>query len=160
MTRAIRPARGLGAVAAIAIVVLLALLAATVVRMSWSSQSGQAQALLAARANQAARAGVEWGAYQLLQGGWAGCSPARSQTLDLGAELGMRVAVSCTVAGYSEGADELGQAHTVRVYQLEALACSAAACPDNAAAAGAQYVERLRRVTLSDCVTAAGSTCP
>jgi MSHA biogenesis protein MshP len=95
--------RGLGAVAAIAIVVLLALLAATVVRMGWSSHTSQAQALLAARANQAARAGVEWGLHQLLKGGWAGCSPAHNQTLDLGAELGMRVAVSCSVSTYSEG---------------------------------------------------------
>jgi MSHA biogenesis protein MshP len=152
--------RGLGAVAAIAIVVLLALLAATVVRMGWSSHTTQAQALLAARANQAARAGVEWGLHQLLKGGWAGCSPAHNQTLDLGAELGMRVAVSCSVSTYNEGADELGQPLTVRVYQLEALACSAASCPDNAAATGAQYVERLRRVTVSDCVTVSGAACP
>jgi hypothetical protein len=70
------------------------------------------------------------------------------------------VAVSCSVSTYNEGADELGQPLTVRVYQLEALACSAASCPDNAAATGAQYVERLRRVTVSDCVTVSGAACP
>lgn len=152
--------RGLGAVAAIVVVVLLALLAATVVRMAWSSQAGAAQSFEGARATQAARSGIEWGLYQLLKGAWAACSPARSQTLDLRADTGMRVMVSCTSSSYQEGADTAGQPLTVRLYQLEAVACNASGCPDNAAAAGPLYVERLRRVTVSDCVTVAGAACP
>lgn len=153
--------RGLGAVAAVVVVVLLALLAAAVVRVSWSSQSAAAQSVQAARANQAARVGIEWGLYQLLRASWAGCSPARSQILDLRADTGMWVTVRCTAtSSYREGTDSAGQALTVRVYQLDAMACNGASCPDNAAAARPQYVEHLRRATVSDCVTVSGSACP
>jgi MSHA biogenesis protein MshP len=150
--------QGLGAVAAIVVVVLLALLAATLVRMSAGSQAGAAQSMQAARAAQAARTGIEWGLHQVLKGSWAGCSPARSQALDLSGDAGMRVAVSCTASNYLEGSDAAGQPLTVRVYQLEALACNAAACPGDATQP--QYVERLRRVTVSDCVTSSGAPCP
>ncbi|MBN8506178.1 MAG: MSHA biogenesis protein MshP [Burkholderiales bacterium] len=150
--------KGLGAIAAIVVLVLLAMLAAAVVRMAWSGQNSAAQSVLAARATQAARSGIEWGLHKLLKGDWAACSPARSQVLDLRADTGMQVAVSCSMSSYQEGADGDGLPLTVRVYQLEALACNALACPGDATAL--QYVERLRRVTVSDCITSTGAACP
>ncbi|MBN8506020.1 MAG: MSHA biogenesis protein MshP [Burkholderiales bacterium] len=150
--------KGLGAIAAIVVLVLLAVLAAAVVRMAWGGQSSAAQSVQAARATQAARSGVEWGLHKLLKGDWAGCSPARNETLDLRADTGMRATVSCSMSSYQEGADGGGLPLTVRVYQLEALACNAAACPGDATAP--QYVERLRRVTVSDCITSTGTACP
>ncbi len=70
----------------------------------------------------------------------------------------MRVAVSCSMSSYQEGADGGGLPLTVRTYQLEALACNASACPGDATSL--HYVERLRRVTVSDCITSTGAACP
>jgi MSHA biogenesis protein MshP len=153
--------RGLGAIAAIVVLVLLAILAATVVRISWSSHGSNAQAVLGARASQGVRAGIEWGLFQVLQGSWKACSGSPSQTLDLRTELGVRVTVRCTVNSYQEGADSDGAAQTVRIYRIESIACngSAATCPDNTAAATAQYVERLRVSTAADCITVGGTDC-
>lgn len=149
--------KGLGALAALVVLVLLALLAASVVRLSVGSQAGMAQEVQGARAQAAVRAGLDWGLYKLLKpgGGWSGCGisvPPLSQTLDLRSETGFRVTVSCTGTGYNEGETVPGTAATVRVYQLRAVACNgnAANCPDNAAAQGAQYVERQREVTVSN----------
>lgn len=137
---------GLGAIAAIVVLVLLAVLAATVMRISFSAQSTAAQSLQAARAGYAARAGLEWGMRQVLQGAWVGCAGNPSQTLDLRSANGMRVTVRCSASNYTEA----GQ--PVRIYELVAVACngSAATCPDNTAAVGLHYVERERRLLVSD----------
>ncbi len=146
--------QGLGALAALVVLVLLALLAASVVRLSVGAQAGTAQEVQGARAQAAVRAGIDWGLYMLLKAGWAGCSAVapQSQTLDLRSETGFRVTVSCTGTSYNEGETVPGTAATVRVYLLRAVACNgnAASCPDNAAATGAQYVERQREVTVSN----------
>jgi MSHA biogenesis protein MshP len=137
---------GLGAIAAIVVLVLLAVLAATVLRISFSAQSTAAQSLQAARAGYAARAGLEWGMKQALQGAWVGCNASPSQTLDLRAATGMRVTVSCTRHSYTESGE------LVSIYLLRAVACngSAASCPDNAAAVGLHYVERERQLLIND----------
>ncbi|WP_374435105.1 MSHA biogenesis protein MshP [Inhella sp.] len=149
--------RGLGALAALVVLVLLALLAASVVRLSVGAQAGMAQEVQGARAQAAVRAGLDWGLYKLLKpgGGWSGCGvavPPISQTLDLRSETGFRVTVSCTGTAYKEGEASPGTAATTTVYQLRAVACNGqvANCPDNAAALGAQYVERQREVTVSN----------
>ena len=142
-----RSERGLGAIAAVVVLVLLAVLAAAVVRLSFSSQGIAAQALQAARAVQSARAGLDWGMHQVLFGAWVGCAGNLSQTLDLRSSNGMRVSVRClSVSSYTES----GVAQ--RVYLLDAVACNgaAASCPDNAAASGAQYVERKRQLLVSE----------
>ena len=144
--------RGFGAIAALVVLVLLAILAATVVRFSTAGSAGLAQDVQAARAQAAARAGVDWGLYQLLQGSWSGCTTSRSQTLDLRTQTGMRVTVSCTGSQYLEGEGNVGTGLTMYVYQLVSTACngSAATCPDDAAATRAQYVERQRIVTVTN----------
>jgi MSHA biogenesis protein MshP len=150
-----RAARGLGAIAALVVLVLLALLAAAVLRYSTTAQSSAGQSLQAARASYAARAGIDWGLYQVLKGSWVGCSSAQTQTLDLRADTGMRVTVRCTGSGpIQEGESAPGVPRNVRIYQLESWACNgaAASCPDNAAATGLNYVERYRRTTAADVV--------
>lgn len=143
--------RGFGAIAAVAVLVLLAVLAATVVRLGSGRQASLAQDVQAARAQAAARAGVDWGLFQLLKGSWVGCSTAQSQTLDLRADTGMRVTVTCTGRSYNEGETSPGVARVVRVYRLQSVACNGAtSCPDNTAATGPQYVERAREVTVTD----------
>lgn len=149
-----RAQQGLGALAAVVVLVLLALLAASMVRLSAGAQAGMAQEVQGARAQAAVRAGIDWGLYMVLKAGWSGCSAAapQSQTLDLRSETGFRVTVSCTGSSYNEGESAPGTAATATVYLLRAVACNgdAASCPDNAAALGAQYVERQREVTVSN----------
>lgn len=142
------PAHGMGAVAVLLVLVVLAAIAAAVVRMGNQSHSQTSQALQGARATAAARAGVEWGLYQALRGSWTTCSNA-SQTLDLTADgAGLRVTVSCDSRQYNEGESAPGTPATVRVFTIDAVACSSrsatTACPDAGAATTQGYVERRR----------------
>lgn len=141
MTRLERE-RGLGAVTAVLVLVALAVLAAAIVRQAGAAQSTTAQDVQAARAMLATRSGLEWGLYQAVKGSWVGCSNA-TQTLDLTAESGLRVTVVCDSRLYNEGESIAGSALALRVYTLEATACSiAASCPDSSAAVQPGYVER------------------
>jgi MSHA biogenesis protein MshP len=140
---------GLGMIAAIVVLVILASLAAAIVRFGAVAQSTSAQAVLAARASQAARAGTEWGLYQAFKGSWTTCSGA-SQTLDLGTDLGFRVTVSCDSRSFNEGETAPATPRTVRLYTIDAVACNAATCPDNTRATTPGYVERRRQVQAGD----------
>lgn len=140
----------MGAVAVVLVLVVLAVIAAAVVRMGNQSHSQTSQALQGVRANAAARAGVEWGLYQAFRGSWTTCSNA-SQTLDLAADGGgLRVTVSCDSQLYNEGESAPGTPATVRVFTIDAVACSSrsasTACPDAGAATTQGYVERRRVV--------------
>lgn len=141
--------QGLGAIAAIMVLVLLAAISAAVVRLSVTQQMGGAQELGAAKASQAARAGIEWGLYQAFKGSWTTCSGA-SQTLDLSSDLGMRVTVSCSSTLYNEGESIPGTPATVRVYTIDAVACnSTTSCPDATRVTGPTYVERRMQIHAS-----------
>jgi MSHA biogenesis protein MshP len=157
--------RGFGAVAAIAVLVILAALSAAIISVGTSQQMASAQDILSARAWQAARAGNEWGLYRALQAGqpWAGAAcdanadgTLNTQTapLDLTADTGFQVTVSCDSWLYSEGEELVGgtpQAKTVRIYRITAVACPAASCPaTDATVAGAGYVERTRTVLATN----------
>ena len=143
--------RGFGALAALLVLVLLAARAGARVRMPRAQQLGGAKEQRAARAAQAARAGIEWGLYQAFRGSWTACSGS-SQTLDLSADLGMRVTVSCSSSQYNEGESDTtpGTPNTVRVYTIDAVACnSTSACPDASRATGPTYVERRQQIQAS-----------
>lgn len=137
--------RGFGAVAAIVVLVVLAVIAAAVVRLSSSEQTGVAQELQAARATQAAQAGLEWGLYQALRNNSCG-----SSTLDLSADLGMRVTVTCSASSFNEGLKDDGSTNTLRVFTIDAVACNSTACPDAGKAVTPHYVERRRQVSATD----------
>jgi MSHA biogenesis protein MshP len=144
-----RAACGFGLIAVIIVLVMLAALAAAVVRLGSGLGLAAAQDQLSARANWAAASGTQWGAYQALKGAWTQCS-GDSQTLDLSADSGMWVTVSCQSTAYSEGESAPGTPRTVRVWTLTATACnSAAGCPDAAAVLRPSYVERVRQMTLA-----------
>ena len=135
---------------AIVVLVIFATLAAAVVRFGGVAQATNAQNVLSARALQAARAGTEWGLYQAFKGTWTACSGA-SQTLDLNASTGMRVTVSCDSHSFNEGESAPGTPRAVRIYSIDAVACSSAtSCPDNVAATGPHYIERRLQVQASD----------
>jgi MSHA biogenesis protein MshP len=139
------PQCGFGAVAAIVVLVVLSAIAAAVVRLNTSEQGGIAQQVQGARALQAAQAGIEWGLYQALRNG--SCSTA---TLDLSADLGMHVSVSCSAAPYTEGQDSSGVNQVLHVYTIDAVACNSSSCPDASMAVTPGYVERRRQVSATD----------
>jgi len=141
--------RGFGVIASIIVLVILSALAAAIVRFGSVAQSTSAQAVLASRALQAARAGTEWGLYQPIKGSWTACSSA-SQTLDLSTDLGFHVTVSCDSRSYNEGLQSSGATRAVRVYTVDAVACNSATCPDNVRATSPGYVERRRQVQATD----------
>lgn len=145
-----QPAHGLGAVAVIVVLVALAAMAAAVLRLSQQAQTASAQDVMGARASAAARAGLEWGLFQAFKGSWTACSNA-SQTLDLSTDAaGMRVTVSCDSRVFNEGETPAGAPQVVRVFTLDAVACTSGsattACPDAAQAVTGAYVERRRQV--------------
>src|SRR5262245_24324860 len=68
--------RGFSIVAAIFLLVVLALLGTAIVYVTGLQQSGHQLDVLGARAYQAARAGIEWGAFQVLDPNNTIASPA------------------------------------------------------------------------------------
>ncbi len=145
------PQQGFGLITVAVVLVLLAVLTAAVVRVGAAGQQSVNGELLASRADQAARAAVEWGMYQALKGSWAACSNA-TQTLDLGTDFGLNAMVSCNSVQYNEGADPANptQPLTVRIYSINAVACNSSTCPDNARAQQANYVERMFTVRMAN----------
>ena len=145
-----RAQRGFGAIAAIVVLVMLAALAAAIVAVGSTQQLTSAQDVMSARAWQAARAGNEWGLYQALRGTWAECSNL-SQPLDLTADTGFHVTVSCDSRLYNEGESVPGTPQAVRVFHIQAVACPAAACPaTDVSVAGPGYIERTRVVIATN----------
>lgn len=100
---------GLSIISAIFMLVLLAALAAFMLTFSMSSNVTQAQDIQGSRAYWAARSGLEWGAYRVLQDG--ACA---TTTLTLS---GFTVAVTCTLSGpYQEGGGN------VNIYRITSTA--------------------------------------
>lgn len=154
-----RRQRGFGAIAAIVVLVILALLAGAIVSVSTTQQVSSAQDVMSARAWQAARAGNEWGLYLAIKNqNWSGAAStcdttSPSVTLDLRADTGLNVTVSCDSWLYNEGESAPGVPQSVRIYRIKAVACPAASCPaSGAAVAGIGYVERTRVVMAQNIV--------
>lgn len=136
---------GFTLISALFVLVVLAALGAALAQVSLRQQLGSASELDAARAYQAARAGLEWGAFQVLRNpappaAAPACFAATSFTL--AGLSGFTVTVSCTrtpgSGTVSDGASALA------FFQLVANACNApsgGACPSTATPQ-ATYVER------------------
>jgi MSHA biogenesis protein MshP len=129
--------RGFSIVSAIFLLVVLSALGAFMVTFSTVQHTTSAQDIQGARAYQAARAGMEWGVYQVLQNGGA-CAAATSLSLS-GALSGFNVNVQCIApAGspYTEGES------TVHLYQITSTATSGTL-------GSVGYVERQLQATVS-----------
>lgn len=113
-----RQAAGFALIAAISILVLLSLLGAYLGRIAVSSQMGSAQDIQGSRAYQAARAGMEWGLYQVLDPTNAlglqmpACPAATTLAIE-----GFSVTVSCV-----QSAAYIEATRTTVVYSLAAIA--------------------------------------
>jgi MSHA biogenesis protein MshP len=152
-----RRAGGFAYIAAVVFLVVLAGFALAALRLSGTAQATVDQAVLGARANQAARAGLEWAFYRLKTPG-AACT-ALATAPDFIADTGYRVALTCGMLTYAEGQTPTGDALMKHIFQLTATACNiGSACPaDDASVASPDYVERKRSASI--CVTADGADC-
>lgn len=129
-------ARGFTIVAAIFLLVVLAALGAFVLTVSSSQHMSSAQDLQGARAYQAARSGIEWGAYQVLRNS----SCAASTPISPGGTLsGISVTVLCSSAGWTY--TEAG--NSVTLYQITATA-------SQGTLGSATYVERQLQATVAN----------
>jgi len=128
--------RGFTIVAAIFLLVVLAALGAFVLTVSSSQHMASAQDLQGARAYQAARSGIEWGAYQVLRNSSCAASTPISPS---GTLTGISVTVLCSSAGwtYTEAGDG------VTLYQLTVTA-------SQGAVGSATYVERQLQATVAN----------
>jgi MSHA biogenesis protein MshP len=152
---------GFSIVTAVFLIVVLALLGVFIVSITGLQQSGQQIDLQGVRAYQAARTGIEWAAFQVLDPNNtlnpASCAPtvmpscpaSPTHLSSLGGSLSsFTVSVTCTFTVATEGNRD------IRIFQIIATACNQpsggvpASCP-GAAANG--YVERQITATLSKC---------
>jgi MSHA biogenesis protein MshP len=162
--------RGFSIVTAVFLIVVLGLLGVFIVSVVALQQQSQALDVQGVRAYQAARAGLEWGAYQVLDPNntqnpvncgppvampVCPASPTHLSTL-AGSLSVFTVSVTCTVTSTTEGNRE------IRVFQVTATACNqpaAGSCLGTTPAVG--YVERQLVATFSKCrdSTAAAPRC-
>ncbi|HUW29962.1 MAG TPA: hypothetical protein VMV97_15315 [Sulfuriferula sp.] len=125
--------RGFAIVAAIFLVVVLAALGAFMLTFSSVQHITSAQDIQGARAYQAARTGIEWGAYQVLQK--SSCTPSTSLTPG-GTQAGFSVTVQCnSFPSTTEGGN------VVAMYQITSTA-------SQGTLGSATYVERQLQATI------------
>ena len=126
--------RGISLVPALFLLIVLAALGVVAVRLTAVQQQTVVLAMQSARAYSAARAGVDWAAYQAVTN--ASCGSA-TLTLSEAGLAGFTVQTSCTSSTHSEGPN------TVTVYSIDAFAAAGAyGTPD--------YVSRRIRSTVTD----------
>lgn len=126
---------GFSIVSAIFLLVILSAMGAFMLTFSNVQQMTSAQDLQGGKAYQAARAGIDWGAYQILQGSNPSCTGAPS----LGGNLAsFNLVVQCTSYGpYTEGAN------TFHLYQITATA-------NSGTLGSTTYVERQIQATIAN----------
>jgi MSHA biogenesis protein MshP len=107
--------RGFSIISAIFILVALAVLGAVMVTLSGTQHQASALIIESSRATAAAKSGIEWGAWQALQG--AGCGAANSDfEMTEGVMSGFRIEVTCTESNHEE------RGRSITVYALAAVA--------------------------------------
>lgn len=137
--------RGFSLVSAIFLLVVIAALGTFAVTLSTTQHQSVALDVMGARAYQAARAGIEWGAYQVIQSGVAG--PAFASACQTGGALPQPGALPGTLAGFAvnvgcSATSHVEDATTLWVYQLASSAVQGTvATPD--------YVERAISATIA-----------
>lgn len=152
---------GFAYIAAIVLLVVVAGIAVALLQLTGTQQSTVNQALLGARANLAARAGIEWVYRDLVNR----CAPAGLKTnlADFVNDSGFRVMVECSFRVFNEGehlVDGVPAATAKRIYRIASIACNggSAACPDQASVARPDYVERARVATVCTLQPSGGVT--
>lgn len=126
--------KGFSLLAAIFLLVILAGLSIFLVSIATMNQVGSALDIQGSKAYQAARAGIEWGAYQALTPASAPACPTATLTFAGTTLQNFSTAVTCTLSTVDE------QGSTINIYQFAATACNQTSCPSGSPGQG--YVER------------------
>jgi MSHA biogenesis protein MshP len=160
-----RASAGFSTVVAIFLVLALAVLGALIASVASLQQSSSQLDVLGVRAYHSARAGLEWGAHQVLDPhnaeaacGIKSCPASPTNLSGFGGSLApFTVTVTCT-----QTADTTEGNRSVRVFTVVASACnqpSGGACPNATPSDG--YVSRELQATFSKCKdpTAAAPRC-
>ena len=141
-----RKARGFVLMLAIFLIISLATIGVYLLTIATGQLEAGIQDEQAARAYQAARAGMEWGAYQVLRNpAYAAACAAANQTENrplINGLSGFQAIVTCQLVGNES---EAGQ--PIRVFRLISKGCNQAGCP---APSAATHVERELQLTLSN----------
>lgn len=142
-----RRARGFALILAVFLIVSLAAIGAYLLTVSNVQLETAVMDEQGARAYQAARAGVEWGAYQVLRnpgGAFASACDggSSSQSFPVPGIPSFRSSVGCTSPGV-----ETEEGAAVRTYRITATGCNSAVCPEPAP--GPTYVERQLQLTVA-----------
>jgi MSHA biogenesis protein MshP len=138
---------GISLITGIFLLLLMSLLAAAMASLVSTSHVNMAADIGGARAYQAARAGVEWGMYQLDPNGQSAGLPSCPPATTLTAFPGYSVAVSCPVsANYTEGSK------SIRIFRVVAVA--------TATGVKAPGIERRVEVTFEKCRDSTITTAP
>ena len=110
-----RTGAGFALVSAVFLLVVLGLLAAVIASLSTSQQIGSVRELYGTQAYFAARAGIEWGLYRVLQS--SSCLSTSTLPALSGSAANITVRVNCSAyAGFDEGGTG------VTVYQITSTA--------------------------------------
>jgi MSHA biogenesis protein MshP len=136
-----RPSHGFALMMAVFMIVTLATIGLYLVTISTGQIQAVAQDEQSVRAYQAARTGIDWGAYQLLQQGGT-CTGSQRLTLSQGLS-GFFAEVACQQIG----ATETEGASSVKVYLVTATGCNANPC--SPAVPDQVYVERQLQLRLA-----------
>lgn len=133
--------RGFALMAALFILVTLTAIGTYLLTISTGQMAAGAQDEQGGRAYEAARAGIEWGAYQVLV--VSDACPAGLQVRNL--PNNFRAEVTCTSRLETEGSRQ------ITGYTITSTGCNGAGC--GAANPPATYVERRLQLTLSKCTS-------
>lgn len=155
---------GLGMITAIVILVVLAGLGAAIASLTQMSNRNQSLDLLGSQALMAARAGVEWQSWLILNPEDTNpevapfttpyaCPSIQSQSFSGLDEF--TVSVTCSMGNPME------DTNAIRIYNVVSVACnkpSSGSCPNTSAPTGT-YVERSVTVLIETCRQATGASC-
>jgi MSHA biogenesis protein MshP len=138
---------GFSLVTAIFLLVILAALGAAMVRFSGAQQTTVAMDIQSARAHQAARAGIEWGAYRALKEPAFSCAGTPFSLSFSGANLnGFTTEVACSSTSHNEGSN------TITLFEFRAnTRYGTANTPD--------YVARELSARVARCIDPGGVAC-
>jgi MSHA biogenesis protein MshP len=144
---------GFSIITALFLLVVMAALGAFIVSVSRVQSATLALDVLSSRADQAARAGVEWAAFQVLDPNGTdlsdnppACPASVTNLTSLAGNLSeFTVRVECTAAtpAEKEGNRNIG------AYKITSIACNRTVCPS--AAPTQNYVERRVQAVLTKC---------
>ena len=136
-----KSSQGFGIISAIFLLVVLSALGAFIVNISSGQHVSSAADLRGAQAYQAARAGVEWGAYQVLDPNStaAVATPVACPGATFSPFPGFSTTVTCVLSTHTEGGNNIG------VYRFTSTA--------TAGTIGTiDYVSRVLQVTVAKCL--------